>query len=368
VIVQPHPSQDRTLLARRYLDAATLEREREVVFGTAWQLAGFAIDVEQPGSYATALLGDREFVVTRDGDGVLRAFHNVCPHRGAAVASGCGHRRTLQCPYHGWTFDLDGRLRRAPGMDAAGLGARLREVHVTERAGLLFVSAAPARPPFEEQAGGLFDHVAELGIDLPALISGGRRVRKEFEIAANWKVVMENSLECYHCGIAHPGIADSLDLDRYEHRIERWWSVQGAPMRNQGRGAETALGEASRTAAAEDGFGFSLFAFLYPNLFLEVYPGSASFAVLVVRPLGAGRTRSEHTKLVPPDVSDAELAEWDAFVDQVIREDVALCESVQRGLASGAIERGILNVAGAGANEACIGHFDALVAEALGET
>ena len=361
------PLRDHTLAARLYLDDAVASAERDAVFGDAWGWAGFAADVERPGSYATALVGDRSFVVARDVDGTLRAFHNVCPHRGAAVADGCHVRRTLQCPYHGWTFGLDGALRRAPGMATAGLDARLREVHVVARSGLLFVSAAAAPASFFERFGGLFEYLGELGIDLAAIVAGGRRVTRAFDLAANWKVVMENSLECYHCGIAHPGIADTLDLDRYHHRLERWWSVQGAPMRTSSRGAETALGTASRAAAEEEGFTFSLFAFLYPNLFLEVYPGSASFAVLVVRPTGTATTRSEHVKLVPPDVTDAAEAEWDVFVEQVIREDVALCESVQAGLRSGAIERGILNLDGAGANEACIGHFDALVAEALGE-
>lgn len=360
------PMRDRTLPAASYHDPAIYERERDLVFGTAWQLAGFSADVAEPGSYVTAVLGDREFLITRDAHGVLRAFHNVCPHRGAALASGCARRQSVQCSYHGWTYGLDGGLRRAPGMDAAAAGVRLREVSVLERDPLLFVSPASDPPPFDEQFGDLLPTLAADGLDLADVARGARRVTRSFEIAANWKVVMENSLECYHCGIAHPGIADSLDLDGYRHHLEPWWSVQGAPMRGAPRGDESALGASSRQAAASSGgHDFARFVFLYPNAFLEVYPGGASFSALIVRPLTVERTRSEHVKFLSSDVTPAEEVEFDAFVEQVIREDIDLCERVQRGLRSGAVEHGILNLDGPGANEACIGHFDALVANAL---
>jgi choline monooxygenase len=356
---------DRTLPAAEYTSAGAYERERDTIFGRAWQLAAFSADLDEPGRFVTATLGDREFVVARAEDGRLNAFHNVCLHRGAAVASGAGSRRTLQCPYHGWTYRLDGSLYRAPGFAEPPAGVRLLQVSVCERPPLVFVSPASDPPDFDEQFGSLFQYLDRQGVDLTAIAAGSARQVRQFEMAANWKVVVENSLECYHCKVAHPGLADTLDLDLYEHRIERWWSVQGAPMRATPQRAETALGTAARTAAAESGgFDFSRFVFLYPNLFLEVYPGTASFATLVVLPLEMGKTRSVHTKFVLEPMSDDEEHEWSAFVDQVIKEDVVLCESVQRGLRSGVIERGILNLDGGGANEACIGHFDALVAEA----
>ncbi len=361
------PMRDRTLPASCYLDPLTFELERQVVFGEAWQLAAFSTDVAAPGSYATGVLGDRSFLVTRDDAGTLRAFHNVCQHRGATLASGCGRRKTVQCDYHGWTYGLDGGLRRAPGMRAPSGGVRLRQVHVEERAPFVFVSPADDPPPFDDAFASLFAYLAEQRLDLAAIAARGRPVRRTFDLAANWKIVMENSLECYHCSIAHPGIADTLDLDRYAHRLERWWSVQGAPMRTTSRKADGALGATSRAAARSgNGFEFSRFVFVYPNLFFEIYPGSASFAVLIVRPLNAVTTRSEHVKFLAPDVDPVEEAEWDTFVDQVIREDIALCERVQDGMRSGAIEAGILNLYGEGANEACIGHFVALLADALG--
>src|SRR4249919_3021428 len=108
----------RTLPATWYCDRAIYERERDVVFGSNWQVAVFSPDVAAPGSYATAMVGDRPVVVVRDAAGTLRAFYNVCQHRGNIIADGTGLCTSLQCPYHAWTYDLDGALRAAPGMPA----------------------------------------------------------------------------------------------------------------------------------------------------------------------------------------------------------------------------------------------------------
>ena len=342
-----------TLPAALYSSPAVFDRERELVFGDGWQLAAFSPDLAEPGSYATASLAGRELVVTRDKEGVLRAFHNVCRHRGALVASGAGRRSTLSCPYHGWTYGLDGCLRAAPGMDEIDVSSvRLPELQVEERSPFVFVSPREGGPGLNELFGELFDSIESLGIDMAGLCVGGAREVREWEMAANWKVVVENSLECYHCAVAHPSLRRSLDLRRYEHRLADWWSLQGAPSRSSNGGREDVS--------------VARFGFLYPNTFLEVYPGAESFATIQVLPLGHDRTRSVHTRFFREEATTDVRGEWDDFIAPVIAEDIALCESVQRGLASGALERGRLNVGGAGANEACIGHFVGLVERAVG--
>jgi phenylpropionate dioxygenase-like ring-hydroxylating dioxygenase large terminal subunit len=338
------------LPSERYLTAEAFEQDRELVFGGGWQLAAFSPDVAVPRSYATARLGATEVLLTRDGYGELRAFHNVCQHRGALLAEGMGRGSTLSCPYHAWTYDLDGSLRRAPGMDSIDTSRiRLCELRVAERPPFVFVHPGPAAPDLDEAFGELFDSISALGIDMARLAAEGLREVREWEMAANWKVVVENSLECYHCAVAHPSLRRSLDLRRYEHRLGEWWSLQGAPTRTDG-GSEISV---------------SRFGFLYPNMFLEVYPGAESFATIQVLPLAPDRTLSIHTKFFLGSTSGAERAEWDEFIAPVIDEDIALCESVQRGLASGGLDRGRLNVHGAGANEVCNGHFVALVERAL---
>ena len=115
-----------------YLDPAVLQVEREHVFRPYWHYVGSAEAVREPGSYQAVRLGDLPVVVTRDTDGALHALANVCRHRGALVAEGCGRRKTLQCVYHGWTYDLDGALRKAPGVDAAAIDCQVLAVELRD--------------------------------------------------------------------------------------------------------------------------------------------------------------------------------------------------------------------------------------------
>jgi phenylpropionate dioxygenase-like ring-hydroxylating dioxygenase large terminal subunit len=169
--IAPH-----TLPARWYSDPEIYERERDLVFAVNWQLACFSPDVAAPGSYATAWIGDRPVVVVRDTAGTLRAFYNVCQHRGNLIAAGAGSCTTLQCPYHAWTYDLDGSLRAAPGMPAIDVDSvRLREIHVEERAPFVFVNPGPLEPGVDAVFGGLFERFAQTGVDFAGLAASGNR-------------------------------------------------------------------------------------------------------------------------------------------------------------------------------------------------
>jgi phenylpropionate dioxygenase-like ring-hydroxylating dioxygenase large terminal subunit len=330
---------EQTLPSDWYVQPAHLEGELERVFDRAWQYAGPAESVAEPGTYLTTRAGRVPIVVTRDAEGGLNAFVNVCRHRGAEVArERKGQRNSLQCHYHAWTYGLDGRLRAAPRTD----GLDLSEVALP-RAGVgvwgpfVFVNPEPDAAPVEDALGELPAIVADAGIPLDVIRP---RRSASYEIEANWKLVVDNYLECYHCPVAHPGFSKAFDVDDYTLTEYPTFSVQRTPGREAGEG---------------------LYAFLWPNFTLNAYPGPGNVSVNLFVPLTAGRTLAVFEYYLADEVTDDEADEFVAFVDQVQREDTELCESAQRGLRSGRLERGLL-VPG---REDGLRHFQRLVAAAV---
>ena len=223
-----------TLPASWYSDPAVLRLEQEHIFKRSWQYVGVAGDVAEPGQFFTCRAGDVPIVVLRDREGELRAFVNVCRHRGHEVAKGCGRRETLQCPYHAWTYDLDGSLRSAPRSDRepgfeAGEWSLLPAL-VDTWGPLVFVNPDPAASPLAETLGELPRVVRERGLDPAGLEFRGRS--RELLVEANWKLVVENYLECYHCPVAHKSFSRLIDVDpdSYELATDRWSSSQFGPV------------------------------------------------------------------------------------------------------------------------------------------
>jgi len=330
-----------TLPSDWYVGPDALDRELERVFDRSWQYAGAAELVAEPGTFLTTRAGRVPIVVTRDDDGDLNAFVNVCRHRGAVVArERNGRRRTLQCHYHAWTYGLDGRLRAAPGTKELELDdVALPRAAVGVWGPFVFVNPDEGAGPLEEALG-----------ELPAIVADGNvpldRIRPRrtaaYEIEANWKLVVDNYLECYHCPVAHPGFSKAFDVDDYTLSTYPTFSLQRTPGREEGEG---------------------LYAYLWPNFALNAYPGPGNVSLNLFVPLTTDRTLALYEYFLADEVSDAEADEFVAFVDQVQREDTELCESVQRGLRSGRLERGLL-VPG---REDGLLHFQNLVREALQE-
>src|SRR5690349_10993892 len=202
-----------TLPYRWYSDGEILQREQELIFAPAWQYVGHVGQAPEPGTFFAARCGRTPVVVTRARDGELRAFLNVCRHRGFPLAEGAGKRETLQCPYHAWTYGLDGALRAAPrseeleDFDRCRLG--LRQAALDTWGPFVFVNTGPEPEPLEAALGSMPAQVAELGLDVDDLVF---YTRWETELEANWKIVCENFLECYHCSVAHPQLAEMLDV------------------------------------------------------------------------------------------------------------------------------------------------------------
>jgi phenylpropionate dioxygenase-like ring-hydroxylating dioxygenase large terminal subunit len=318
------PASAETLPFSWYSDEEVLRRERSSIFARVWQYGGRAEQVAAPGSFLATDAGGIPIVVTRDQGGVLRAFLNVCRHRGAVLLEGCGERNTIQCHYHAWTYELDGSLRTAPRSEREAAFDKaewsLRPASIDTWGPFLFVNPDPDAPPLAEHLGQL-PEIMSRDIDVDALVFHSR---VEFGANANWKIVVENFLECYHCATAHPGFSAEVDVhpDRYLLEAHPTFSAQFCKAKATGEHGQ--------------------FHLLYPNTGINVFPGPANLSIGPVAPNGTGRTERYLDYFFAPDVDEAWLEDFFAFDDQVGKEDTVLVESVHRGMAAGVLTEGRL--------------------------
>ena len=194
-----------------YNSAEAFEFDLEAIFGQSWILAGFSCEIPRPRGYLAVTVGRSPVVITRDRDGTLRAFHNSCRHRGAQIcAEGTGARGRLTCPYHQWVYDLDGSLVHARHMQASFDPAEhgLKPVHVENVAGALFVCLAEKPPAFARFREHLEPLLAPHRLEKAKLAHQNTLVEK-----GNWKLVMENARECYHCAVGHPELCLTFPVD-----------------------------------------------------------------------------------------------------------------------------------------------------------
>ena len=335
-----------------YTDPELLRLEQERIFRRAWQYVGHAGQLAEPASFFTSAAGLVPIVVTRTREDELKAFVNVCRHRGFQVAQGEGKRETLQCAYHAWTYGLDGQLRaapradREPDFDPAELS--LLPVQVDAWGPFVFVNPDRSAPPLAEALGRLPELLAEV-VDVEALTF---HHRASSELETNWKVACENFLECYHCATAHPSFSKVVDVspDSYRLEAEGLFSSQFGPVRATAAPSYSS-GEVQR----------SQFHFLWPNVGINVFPGRTNLSIGPIYPVGTERTARFLDYFFGAGVDEAWIAELLELDAQVGREDTALVEGVQRGLRSGALNHGNLMVS----SEPLIQHFQRLTYEAL---
>lgn len=335
----PRPGLSPALTPSLYTDPDVLAHEQDAVFARSWQLAGHVADLPQAGSYLATYVGSRPVLVVRDEDGALRAFRNVCRHRGSELLTGAGTcKRAIRCRYHGWTYRFDGTLigvpehRTIPNLDKASLPLLPAQVEVL--AGLVFVHLDPHATPLSHLCAGLEQRLARYRIPdlVPSGTGGGSRQR------ANWKVVVDNYLEGYHVPIAHPGLMRLLDYQRYTPEIHDHWVWFEAPMRDKPSDNRLerlyqrlarpmpGLTEADRTVWR--------YVFIYPNTTIDLYPDQVNTWRL--DPDGVATTKDTYGVYRPAGASPmTRAAQWanHKVNELVLDEDVDLVEAVQRGLA-----------------------------------
>ena len=342
----------RTLPYDWYADPAVLRLEQRHVFARSWQYAARLDQVAEPGRLTTAWAGSLPLVLARARDGELRGFVNVCRHRGHLLCDGDARREAIQCPYHAWTYGLDGSLRNAPradrepGFDRDALG--LVPVAVEVFGPFVFVNPDTGAAPLADALGDLPAHLAEGGIDVDALRFHSRAESDDY--ACNWKICVENFLECYHCSVAHPALAQVLDVSADAYAL----AAQGALASQFGRPRER--GDEARAVA------HGQFHLLFPGTVVNVMPGQPNLSIGPIVPRGPERTFRFLDYFVGPDADDEWVADHLALDERVGAEDRALVEAVQRGVSSGGLDTGTLLAE----SEQLIAWFQTRVVEALG--
>ncbi len=318
------------LPARCYVDGAMHAIERDAVFARSWQLVARAAQVAQPGDHAVTEIAGVPLVIVRDEAGTLRALHNVCRHRAGPLATCDGRGATaLTCQYHGWRYALDGTLRGAPEMGRASgvqdfdpATIRLPLARVVEWQGLVFAALDERAGAFLPLVDGVDERLAAAGHPLPDY-RFHRRV--SYEMACDWKTYVDNYLEGYHVPRVHPALNSALDYRSYATTLGALHSLQSSPL---------------DSAPSLYGSGEALYFWLWPNTMLNCLPGRLQ--TNRVLPLATGRCRVEFDFFYAP--GEEHRAETDAaFSDEVQREDIGICEAVQRNLASGSYVAGRLN-------------------------
>jgi len=332
-----------------------LELEREKIFGRTWQPVGLAKTVAEPGTYFACEIAGEPVVVARARDGILRAFSNVCRHRASIIADGCGKAATLRCPYHNWTYGLDGRLLACPEfegvLDWETSSVQLPKFRAEVWGPHVFVNQNASAPALEEVFGDIPSEIAKLGCAVEQLQFSERR---EYVIECNWKVYIDNYLEGYHLPAAHPGLMRELEYAQYRVETFRYYSSHFAPIRPPRRGAEPR--DESRRYES-DGLS-ALYYWIFPNFMLNVYPDNLSTNIIV--PMGPDRTLTIFEWFGYP--GDGVKRETIAFSDEIQQEDIGICERVQKGLRSRTYDTGRFSVK----RENGVHHFHLLLNEFLG--
>ena len=355
-------SESFTLPARFYTDPAIYEAEKTAIFYKSWWCAGHKSQLPKPGSYITTEIHEQGVVVTRDQDGLLRAFYNVCQHRGHELVKGAGEARIFTCPYHAWTYNLDGSLRTArltkalPDFKACNFA--LKPVRVEEFCGFVFVNLDQDAISLKEQSGALEDEIRKY---VPRIDDMVFAQRDDYVIKANWKVVIDNFLECYHCHPAHRDFVDLVDMDSYRNIINGIYvsQISDAP--------RTTTAKAYSFEKGDVDFGYAGW-YLWPNLTLWVYPGEPNISALIMIPDGTDRTIEHLDWFLPTTEVSDQVRQAMAYMDKTLQpEDIALCESVQRGLKSKGYNQGrfVIDPGHPELSEHGVHHFQRMVARAL---
>jgi choline monooxygenase len=355
----PDPARSMSLRAGAYTDQRWAESDVRAIFARTWQWICHVERLRDPGSYVSATVAGMPVAVVRGRDGELRAFYNVCKHRAHELLSGSGTTHNIVCPYHAWTYGLDGQLkaaRRADRMETFDKSqVCLDGVQVEAFGGMVYVNLDPTAAPLGEQAGDLAEEIAFWAPDVAELTHAKRLT---YDVATNWKNVIDNFLECYHCHIAHKEFVDLVDMDTYEVRTHGIWSSHFA---EAGKHANTAY-DVSGASVTDHAVWW-----LWPNTCLLRYPGRGNFMVFQVLPDGPDRTLETWDFYFETAELEAAEVESVRYIDDVLQvQDIGLVESVQRGMRTPAFTQGriVYDPAGSGLSEHGVHHFHGLVLEA----
>lgn len=356
------PSSSLSLHADAYTQQRWFEADQQRIIGCTWQWLCHSERLRDPGNYVTDTIATMPIVAIRAADGVLRCFYNVCKHRAHHLVEGSGTVNNLVCPYHAWSYDLTGQLKAARHTqhlaDFDLTDICLDEVQITEFGGFVFVNLDPAAASLHEQAGELGAEIAQWAPDVEQLTFAHRL---EYTIESNWKNVIDNFLECYHCHVAHKDFVSLVDMETYEVTTH---GIYSSHLAEAGKAANTAYDVDDATVTDHAVW------WLWPNTCMMRYPGRGNIIILHVIPAGPDLTYETYDFFFESaDPNESELASI-RYLDEVLQvEDINLVESVQRGMRTPAFEQGriVNDPGGSGLSEHGLHHFHGLVLDAYGD-
>ena len=352
-------SRSHSLHADCYRDPGFRDLERQQIFHKSWQFLCHEEKLAEPGSYVATQIEGQSIFACRDKDGELRAFYNVCKHRGHELLQGSGKTKAIACPYHAWVYGLDGRLSSArrseliENFDTEKI--RLDAVRVEIFCHLVFVNLDPEAAALTEQSELLSDEIMSYAPDLANLTYAHTLT---YRIKANWKAVVDNFLECYHCPVAHRDFCTLVEMDTYKVKTH---GIYSSHMAKAGRGDNKAYGVGSASVTDHAVW------YLWPNTTLMRYPGRGNFMVWRFYPDGPEQTYEVFDFFFETDTPNESEIEAIRFIDEVLQpEDIGLVESVQRGMQTPAFNQGryLVDPDGSGLSEHAVHHFHGLLLDA----
>jgi len=348
-----------SLPARWYTDPSITEREITQIFRKSWNYIGPLSELTALGDYVTGYAGGVPIVVVRNERG-LAGFVNVCRHRRHEVMKGRGNAAMMQCGYHAWTYDLAGGLRRVP-RSTAEPNFRLEDfpllpIRAEALGPFVFVNLDASAAPVQACYGPLLDLIASSGVALDTI---ELHSRQDWQSHANWKTMLENYLECYHCPVAHPGFSAAIDVrpDAYKLTAHGWFSSQSGQVRSSALAGNSKIKLYDLAGPVAQ----SQYHFLWPNMTININPGFPNLSVDVWMPDGPNATKGFSEQYFGPGVSKDFARALIAFNKQVAEEDDRLTDSVQRGLLGGLPDRGRFLTS----SEHLVVHFQRMVVRAM---
>jgi choline monooxygenase len=351
VFLQPEALEEAyTLPSAFYTEPDFFRWDQETILAETWQMVGHQGQIKEVGQVFSVEVGGNPVFVIRTASDELKAFYNVCQHRGGPIIQNKQNStepvqyQHLRCGYHGWTYDLDGALKGIPefegvqGFDASCFGLKPVQVHLWQ--GLIFVNLSQNPVPFDSVFGGIQERIAP--IDMSQLEFYGRTT---YELDCNWKVYVDNYVEGYHINQVHPELAQLVDYKQYTTELFPYYSLQYSPLRE----SDNVYG---------DGVGEVFYYFVYPNLMLNIMPNRLQANLIV--PISQDKTcvifdyyyKDCHSEKAQKVIKD----DW-AYSELVQQQDITICEQVQKGLASRAYDQGRFSMK----RESGVHHFQDLI-------
>jgi choline monooxygenase len=321
----------KTIPSRWYFQPEFLDFEQNHLFKNHWQFICHEAQIQEPGDTYTTEITQNPVIVLRTADHKVKAFFNVCRHRGGPLAVKKGTKTVLQCQYHGWTYLDDGSLRGIPDWNLVELFDKkdfgLEPVEIKIWQGLIFARINTQTPKLSSLLSGVEERIAPINL-------GELQFHSEhiYDVECNWKVYVDNYLEGYHIPVVHPELANLLDYREYVTETETWHSLQHSPFK------------AKESVYSQDG-GEAFYYFIFPNMMLNILPGRLQVnRVVPVSPQKCKVIFSYFYDDVQAKQESGLIDEDIAYSHDIQLEDVEICEAVQRGLQSSAYDQGRFSV------------------------